>query len=145
MLITGKSISADNIGFISIHLMLMLIWREHIKLVPHHKNFNTSHVNVNLRHFLILPVIRLNFNTSHVNVNLYTSGESSLQVHYFNTSHVNVNLGSQFVIFHVCFISIHLMLMLIYPFHSSGIKLPSISIHLMLMLILLHQDMHLCL
>ena len=113
MLITGKSISADNIGFISIHLMLMLIWREHIKLVPHHKNFNTSHVNVNL----------------------YTSGESSLQVHYFNTSHVNVNLGSQFVIFHVCFISIHLMLMLIYPFHSSGIKLPSISIHLMLMLI----------
>ncbi len=48
--------------------MLMLIYVAHPKDF-NRKDFNTSHVNVNLALFVLSVVISKNFNTSHVNVN----------------------------------------------------------------------------
>ena len=70
--------------------MLMLIYQ--LKKQPlRKKDFNTSHVNVNLFITSTLTASVRDFNTSHVNVN-----QKSHKLNYectgdFNTSHVNVN------------------------------------------------------
>ena len=97
-------------------------------------NFNTSHVNVNLRlsrlshqalrisiHLMLMLIenkvdllnSKWHFNTSHVNVNPDNQTCIHQLYQYFNTSHVNVNPVS-IIVFSLTFdISIHLMLMLI--------------------------------
>ena len=55
------------------------------------KDFNTSHVNVNLFITSTLTASVRDFNTSHVNVNRLMPGRVDLPHLNFNTSHVNVN------------------------------------------------------
>ena len=70
--------------------MLMLIYQ--LKKQPlRKKDFNTSHVNVNLFITSTLTASVRDFNTSHVNVNPHCCCTNYHQVRYFNTSHVNVN------------------------------------------------------
>ena len=56
-------------GWISIHLMLMLILLILSCVHPNILNFNTSHVNVNPVHYTPVSYLLFHFNTSHVNVN----------------------------------------------------------------------------
>ena len=103
-------------------------------------DFNTSHVNVNLR-LLCLPCLPFsisihlmlmliqksfaigssesNFNTSHVNVNLIWHYHLQDQKANFNTSHVNVNQTWESRNSYRKYISIHLMLMLIWNITGS--------------------------
>ena len=114
MLIRFKNAAHSVWNRISIHLMLMLIWKA---LIFHQSktNFNTSHVNVNPLNVISSTFYLSYFNTSHVNVNLKPKRKNRLitiiSIHlmlmliidllflissttYFNTSHVNVNLAS---------------------------------------------------
>ena len=91
--------------------MLMLIIKSRNNRHSYN-NFNTSHVNVNLRNgggltsnteisiHLMLMLIHIqqlchccnyDFNTSHVNVNLNAQRKKAQRLLNFNTSHVNVN------------------------------------------------------
>ena len=68
MLIYGVVLQDICLWTISIHLMLMLIiW--HFVVQRSLGDFNTSHVNVNLKSIKKRRYIIINFNTSHVNVN----------------------------------------------------------------------------
>ena len=60
--------------FISIHLMFLLIRVREI-MDAEYKNFNTSHVSINLDGGLSASDVALNFNTSHVSIN-HKAGES---------------------------------------------------------------------
>ena len=53
--------------------------------------FNTSHVSINLRPYIIVTVTDVHFNTSHVSINHGNKIEIDYNNHYFNTSHVSIN------------------------------------------------------
>ena len=122
-----------------------------------HKNFNTSHVSINLTNTNIKEFGQINFNTSHVSINRSSVLLITPVRKHFNTSHVSINLIcrlctclSYSISIHLMFllisfvgrlsssvtlISIHLMFLLIYSRRQSKQLLTSISIHLMFLLI----------
>ena len=118
-----------NTSHVNVNLTAMHLMKKR------HIDFNTSHVNVNRILAITLTSLLINFNTSHVNVNHFGTCILSLIVEYFNTSHVNVNHNSIYSNYYFNYISIHLMLMLICRNDCEWYYRSGISIHLMLMLI----------
>ena len=70
------------------------------------------------------PLRKKDFNTSHVNVNLFITSTLTASVRDFNTSHVNVN--QLHILSCLCMyrISIHLMLMLIVRRTGRNLQVP---------------------
>ena len=120
-------------ALISIHLMFLLIDYQSsaTSLV---RNFNTSHVSINLMVWATCSSLLTDFNTSHVSINLALSSRRRQIRPYFNTSHVSINLW-KYARYFWCRRNFNTSHVSINHKYANRVESGEISIHLMFLLI----------